>query len=123
MQGEQPGIPIGGWRDKDASRIARPYAIGAPEMKEILSESASAFSSTALARFSQLASLTITSTRSCRARLRTISAYTHGIGSNFPGQSPRNMWPSKPGGLVRFPLGGHAVALGGVESRREIAGS
>src|SRR6185369_12286078 len=55
----------------------------------ILSERALARRSTFLARFSDSASFTISSTRSCRTKLRMISAYTHGIGSNLPGQSPR----------------------------------
>src|SRR5712692_9621307 len=57
--------------------------------KRRLSLRALARSRTLRARFSEDASLTISSTRSCRARWRMISAYTQGMGSNLTGQSSR----------------------------------
>jgi len=41
--------------------------------------------------------------------MRMTSAYTHGIGSNLPG-SRRDCAATQPGGVVRFPLCGHAIA-------------
>src|SRR5882762_1700161 len=57
--------------------------------KRRLGESASALSRIFLALASVAASGTTNSTRSCGARFRMTSAYTQGMGSNFPGQSPR----------------------------------
>ena len=49
----------------------------------------SAVTSTSRVTTSARSSFTRMFTRSTRARLRTISAYTHGITANFPGQSVR----------------------------------
>src|SRR5437899_4936288 len=63
--------------------------VGQRWKRRLFSLRAFARSRTLRGRFSEDASLTISSTRSCRARWRMISAYTQGMGSNLPGQSSR----------------------------------
>ncbi len=118
VQSEQPGIcVIGGRRQEDAARVARPHAIGAPMMKaNILGECVRK-----RARFFEHRARPLFPTPVIDDQVHTLMPRQ---GADDLGIDPWDrfklarpvapqMRPSEPGRLVRFPLGGHAVALCG----------
>ena len=84
-----PAVPH--FLTKIGAEVARPAAIGGRDGKTPRrSRSAPLFSRMRRAARSSARSCTRMRTRSTRARCRTMSAYTHGIGANLPGQSVRS---------------------------------
>ena len=97
--------------NKGASRVASPHPIGWPAMKaNVVAERVGLAPGPCGQAFPMPRSLTISSTRSCRAQVADDFGIDPGDRLELSRPVAAIMRPGEPGGGVRFPFGGHAIA-------------